>query len=125
MTRDEARMEYRRYNDSIPTDRANELLEMAHDDKRGRYDRTIEWRTRKKIRIAAANGVCEKCGKSSDKLNAHHCVPERYGNEDFDDLAAECPHCHKLEHKMFPTMSRHNRKREKVCVEDYEIALLG
>jgi len=52
------------------------------------------WR---KTVIERANGHCERCGKASDILHAHHIIPKGpcgMLEEDFDNGIALCPECH-------------------------------
>jgi len=52
------------------------------------------WR---KTVIERANGHCERCGKASDVLHAHHIIPKGVCGmleEDFDNGIALCPECH-------------------------------
>ena len=47
--------------------------------------------------IERANGHCERCGKASDVLHAHHIIPKGVCGmfeEDFDNGIALCPECH-------------------------------
>ena len=51
--------------------------------------------------ISRANGHCERCGKESDSLIAHHKVPVAscaMMAADVDNGMALCPECHKEVH---------------------------
>ena len=50
--------------------------------------------------ISRANGHCERCGKSSDVLHAHHIAPRATCafDGDIDNGMALCPECHREVH---------------------------
>lgn len=50
--------------------------------------------------ISRANGVCERCGKPSEVLHAHHIAPKAVCafDGDIDNGMALCPECHKEVH---------------------------
>lgn len=101
-------LKYQEFNQSISEDRRQHLLEMAKCSRRGIYERQIEWRTRRKIRIEISRGRCEKCHAASETLHVHHLCYDNYGNENYQDLEVLCQKCHTAEHSKYPCLDRHH-----------------
>lgn len=72
-------------------------------EKRGAYERTAEWRKKRRLKILATSGLCESCGQKSSRIHIHHAFGsyERYCFEAFHDLVVLCDRCHKEEHAKF------------------------
>lgn len=107
-------MEYKEYNKNITTERRNELRQMYENlkksGKRVEYEKTKEWKYRRKKRIEIANGKCEKC-ESVNNLEAHHKNEQsylNYANEEYYDLEILCDKCHGKRHKEEPCLTFNN-----------------
>jgi 5-methylcytosine-specific restriction endonuclease McrA len=94
----EYRNQYVQFNANISNKRRQELIDIAIKTrnkiiKRGFYEQTIEWKTRRKIRLDGANNACEIC-KNIDSLHLHHISYSNYGDEAYDDFIVLCQNCH-------------------------------
>ena len=61
----------------------------------------IPWKEIAKKVKERANGHCERCGMSNNRLHIHHIKPLKNGNEivcHIDDLIVLCPKCHGFIH---------------------------
>jgi|GEM_PF-2868932 len=59
------------------------------------YIESEQWKALSRGRKRAVGGRCEKCGKKSRVLHAHHRTYERFGAEQDGDIEVLCPGCHK------------------------------
>ena len=56
------------------------------------------WQNLRHRKFVAADWKCERCGKETGALEAHHLHYETVGFEELSDLMALCPSCHKASH---------------------------
>ena len=63
-----------------------------------RYLRSAHWRTLRQQVLRRAGGRCETCGRAG-RLEVHHLMYERRGNELLGDLRALCRDCHRDVHR--------------------------
>ena len=107
------REKYIKYNDSIKESRQSKLMELVElaqePGERGLYEQTIEWRTRRKLRINIS-AKCENCNRHTKKLYVHHLNYDRYGKERWEDLQVLCGPCHRAFHTENPYHNRHCAK---------------
>ena len=69
-------------------------------EARGFY-RTSAWQTISATVRFRDDYTCQYCGRRGGRLNAHHCIPIRYGGGalDADNLVTTCNPCHRTEHR--------------------------
>lgn len=62
------------------------------------YLESPTWRTVRKLVIAAAEGICQRCN-TAPATDAHHLLYVRVGHERWGDLEAVCTPCHQTIHE--------------------------
>jgi hypothetical protein len=83
---------------------------------KGGYSKVIErinnteWIKRRKECYKRDDWMCQDCGASKVRLNAHHIVPYRVGGSDkLDNLKSLCNQCHKIaEVKACKALAKYN-----------------
>jgi hypothetical protein len=63
-----------------------------------KYLQSTEWRVRRDLVMARAEGVCEGC-RSRPAVQVHHLTYDHVGNEFLWELAAVCNQCHDRAHE--------------------------
>jgi chlorite dismutase len=64
------------------------------------YLRSNAWRHKRQRIIKRANGRCETCRNTTNRLEVHHYDYSNLGNEPECDLFAVCNYCHKRIHNV-------------------------
>ncbi len=61
---------------------------------------TAAWKALSAACLRRDDYTCQYCNERGGRLNAHHCIPIRYGGMalDLDNLVTACSPCHKTEH---------------------------
>lgn len=75
--------------------RTAELRRMPY--KEG-YLKTPEWARLRRLVMARADGVCERCERKAGEWNVHHLTYDRLGCELLTDLVLLCRRCHQDVH---------------------------
>lgn len=61
------------------------------------YKLSAVWQKVRKLVLAAAEGICQRC-KAAPATDAHHLTYARVGHERWGDLEAVCTPCHQQIH---------------------------
>lgn len=75
-------------------------------DKIRKFYKSDRWKIARSIRIAAASGLCEKCGAIGTEVHHKvHLTPENVDDSNVsinqDNLILLCKECHNKEHERF------------------------
>lgn len=77
--------------------KGNEKGDEYYTQAREAYMNSPEWKTRRRLVMERANGLCEGC-RQADAAEVHHLSYEHLGNEFLFELVALCRDCHSRIH---------------------------
>jgi len=109
------------FHEAISETRLRQLKSMRTEKKRGAYESTGEWRTKRKLCLQAVDSKCRGCGGSRN-VDVHHNTYDNYCIEYFADLVVLCDGCHDAFHQKISAFHRDVIEFPSQTINRHEIA---